>query len=508
MAFVFISGKNNGYPCFASLPDIYSAKCTSSPYPKSVFTLPLSGGSYPQKKVLGYNFPTSVTSSPYPVSVFRCLGELYNNGYPVKLNTPGIESLNIYAQSHNDYIRVYNSRNNNYDSNGYAILRPLSCTINQEKNGMYEAEIELNADETSKYIKCNKILNIPIKYHDKIIYQLFRIYHTSRKMDNNGNLRIVANARHIFYDLNDYILDDVRPTELSANSAIDYIMANIYNGVKDDYLHSSDLAVTSTAYYQGVSVTSALIGEDNSIINRWGGCLYRDNYYFSINQETEHSKNTGTIRYGYNMVDIDFTTDYSDCITCLIADDNFGNHTQIKNSSVPNDKFPHHIYKSIKFSYDIQNKAQFLLDAKAYYDNYKQESVNIKVTFADLSNLKLYSQFLQLADYEVGDKVTVYHNDLDINYGNLEIISKKYDVVNKKTLEIEIGSFKNATERGKFLENTANSGITATDKQIFATQSSQAETNLKFLKSWDLATSSTWNEANNYTWNEVTNIGN
>ena len=99
MAFVFISGKNNGYPCFASLPDIYSAKCTSSPYPESVFTLPLSGRSYPQKKILGYNFPTSVTSSPYPVSVFRCLGKLYNNGYPVKLCNGSIPLLGAFANA-------------------------------------------------------------------------------------------------------------------------------------------------------------------------------------------------------------------------------------------------------------------------------------------------------------------------------------------------------------------------------------------------------------------------
>ena len=113
MAFVFISGKNNGYPCFASLPDIYSAKCTSSPYPKSVFTLPLSGGSYPQKKILGYNFPTSVTSSPYPVSVFRCLGANFNNGYPVKINLSNISmktTSSLFINEKNASELMFNSQ--------------------------------------------------------------------------------------------------------------------------------------------------------------------------------------------------------------------------------------------------------------------------------------------------------------------------------------------------------------------------------------------------------------
>ena len=245
----------------------------------------------------------------------------------------------------------------------------------------------------------------------------------------------------------------------------------MYNGNDGIFSHHSDVAVTSTAYYQNISVTSALIGEDNAIVNRWGGYLYRDNYYFSICKDMEHSRNSGTIRYGYNMIDIDFTADYSNCLTMLIATDNYGNRTRITNDSVPNDTFPHHICKSVKLSYDDENKFQFLNDAQNYFDNYKQAAVNIKITFADLSSSDIYSDYIDLANYEVGDRITVYHKELDISYENLMIISKKYDVVNNQTLEIEIGSFKDAIIRDNgILTDTIASGISATEKQLAATQ--------------------------------------
>ena len=237
-----------------------------------------------------------------------------------------------------------------------------------------------------------------------------------------------------------------------------------------DFSYYSDIKTITTAYYENVSVTAALLGEDNAFIKRWGGHIYRDNCYFSINREMEHSRPTGVIRYGCNMIDIEFDADYSECVTYLVATDNFGNYTTIVNKNVPSEEFPHHIYRSVTFNYDSEDKEQFLADAQAYFDNYKHANVNIKVSFADLSDNELYADFLELADYEVGDKVIIYHRDLNINYGNLEIISKTYDVVSGETIDVEIGTFKNAISRAGYMSGTVSVGQTAADKQLAAVQ--------------------------------------
>ncbi len=111
------------------------------------------------------------------------------------------------------------------------------------------------------------------------------------------------------------------------------------------------------------------------------------------------------------------------------------------------------------------------ISVQAYFDNYKQPDVNIGVTFADLTDDERYTDFLGLADFEVGDRIIVYHSDLDIIFGNLEIISKEYDVTGGRTASIEIGTFKNAISRAAFMSDTASTGSrSAADKQIAATQ--------------------------------------
>jgi phage minor structural protein len=340
---------------------------------------------------------------------------------------------------------------------------------------LYETQLEIIADEKNKYITGQAVLKVPVRHHDEISYQLFRIYSINSQMDNSGNQSITANARHIFYDLNHRILRSCRPMSKSGQAALEWIFSKVINGLSNDEIifnYYSDITSPRTAYYENTTVTAALLGEDNSFVNRWGGYLYRDNFYFSINREMEYSRKTGVIRYGSNMTDIDFTIDYSDCVTYLYAIDNFNNTKIIKNSAVPSSEFPHHIYKIVKFSYDEEDKEQFEEDAQAYYDNYKQPEVNIKVKFANLHDVELYADILELEDFDVGDKVIVYHKDLGINYGNLEIISRTYDAVNDKVTSIEIGTFKNAISRSEYMSGTVSAGsLTAAERQLAATQS-------------------------------------
>ena len=147
---------------------------------------------------------------------------------------------------------------------------------------------------------------------------------------------------------------------------------------------------------------------------------------------------------------------------------------------------------------------QFHADAQAYFDEYKQSSVNITVRFANLSDLEKYKQFIDLDSFEVGDKITVYHKDLDIYYSNLEIISKRFDAVSQKTMEIQIGSFKGAITRRTFMSETVSSGDTPTDKEIIAINTQLNDMTLRALHTWGGASAYKWGEIAKYTWEDVT----
>ena len=444
----------------------------------------------------------------YPDMIWRVDG-VTNNGMIYSPLIPGMQPVEIpmYIQPPRPMIHVYDSRDKQMSGNGYAILEPISCEVYHEENSTYEATFETYCDKYQKfsYLKKQAQVKIPIHYHGELINEEFRVRQVTRKMDNYGNYRITAIAQHRFYDLSRYLIQDCRPTALKGQAALDWLFSHgWYGSFSNDFTYSSDITKTATAYYQNCNVVSALLGVDQAFVNRWGGKLYRHGNYFSINTEMENCRKSGVIMYSYNMTEIEFEEDDSQLITILKAEDNFGNSYTISNPDVPTQAIPHHIYGYVRFSYDAENIQQFHADAQAYFDEHKQSNVNITVRFANLSDIEKYKQYLDLDSFEVGDRITVYHSDLDIYYSNLEIISKRFDAVAQRTMEIQIGSFKGAITRRTFMSETVSSGDTPADKEIIAINTQLNDMTLRTLRTWGGASAYKWGEIAKYTWEDVT----
>lgn len=442
----------------------------------------------------------------YPDILWRVDG-VTNNGMIYSPLIPGMQPPTMEIQPPRPMIHVYDSRDKQMSGNGYAILEPISCEVYHEENGTYEATFETYCDKYQKfsYLKKQAQVKIPIHYHGELINEEFRVRQVTRKMDSYGNYRITAIAQHRFYDLSRYLIQDCRPTALKGQAALDWLFSHgWYGSFSNDFTYSSDIAKTATAYYQNCNVVSALLGVDQAFVNRWGGRLYRHGNYFSINTEMENCRKSGVIMYSYNMTEIEFEEDDSQLITILKAEDNFGNTYTISNPDVPTQAIPHHIYGYVRFSYDAENIQQFHADAQAYFDEHKQSNVNITVRFANLSDIEKYKQYLDLDSFEVGDRITVYHSDLDIYYSNLEIISKRFDAVAQRTMEIQIGSFKGAITRRTFMSETISSGDTPADKEIIAINTQLNDMTLRTLRTWGGASAYKWGEIAKYTWEDVT----
>lgn len=420
--------------------------------------------------------PESPLTAPYTASVWR-IDPLVNNGRPYHDNMIGLPKLNVYIEPSEPLIHVYSPLETDFEHNGLAIIDASECEVRHEENGMYAVTMTVPLDSNGKHKHLKKwaYMRIPIKYHGRINNQLFYIKEVNRAMDSAGNCTIQLEIEHVFYLLANYCYYNKSFKGLTGQEALNTMISQygMYNenSLNIPFSATSDILKYRTAVYHDISPVNALLGADNCFINLYGGKLYRDNFRFSINEEMESYKTTGVISYGYNMTEIEFTEDVSECVTWLRAYDNFGNSKIIQRNDIPNETMPHHIYKVVQFSYSENDREQFERDAQDYFDKYSVPQVNIKVKFAELTDYELYKDFLDLADFEVGDKVIIYHKDLDINYGNLEIISKTYDVVNKKTLEIEIGSFKNSVARSAYMGGTISTGASATDKQLNALQS-------------------------------------
>lgn len=439
---------------------------------------------------------------PYPALIWLC--------NDVNLPRKSMWRSTIYhvpATEQDEYITVHDmaTAQDDFDNNGLAILMPTVCEITEELNGSYELTLTHPIDDTGKW---RQLLELNII---KARGQLFRIYHKSTKLNSDGSRERTVNARHIFYDLNGRLLEDVRPEDKNGHDFIEWIMSRTFDSDPEghytayDYTYTSDITETATSYFQGVSPVAALMGEDNCFINRLGGELLRDNFYFSINKRRESSRDHAeTIQYGIDMLDVEETVDYTDLCTYLKCYDNFGNG--YFESYVPTVRLAHDICKKVRFNYDSYDGAmhQLVKDGKNYFRSVCVPKVTYAVVFANLKNVEMYKDFINLQHYAVGDTVDIHCEELDITT-NQKIVKKTVDAITGDTISIELGmSRARLTRRDKFGQTIAKN--TAEHKENLALKEELRLTKLKMLGSWGGAELFTWKELEQFTWEEVQGV--
>lgn len=405
-----------------------------------------------------------------------------------------------------DYITVHDMHTvqTDFNNNGLRILTPISCEITEELNGVYELCLTHPFDKEGRWKELRE-LNI-IKAEG----QLFRIYKRTTSISAGEKVRTVY-ARHIFYDLNDKMLEDVRPTNKDGHDFIDYIMKNMFVDDPNGYFlfynfsYASDIKKTATSYFQNITPVAALIGEDNCFINRLGGEIHRDNFYFSINERKEGAVDIQQpIRYGIEMTDIEEDIDYSEFVTYAIFHDNYGQFWAV--SYVPTVRYAHNVTRIFNATYDEPNLEQLMADGRAYFDSVYQPKVTYTVQFANLRDTEMYKDFIGLQEYNVGDTVVVYSEELEAETQQ-KIMRKVTDAITGRTIEITLGNLQGGlTRKDKMGSTITGSQVDATQKAQQALQEELRKTKLKLLANWDMAKTTTWAEAIQFAWQEVKEI--
>ena len=439
-------------------------------------------------------YPEMFGINDAPLSMWR----IVDGDLPFKLQFPKMYDL---TPEHSDpvlqdeYICVFDMHNpqNQFNDNGLAILMPTKCEIAEEENGLYELTMEHPVDNEGRW---TYLLELNII---KAGGQLWRIYNKQTKLNSDGSMSRAVKARHIFYDLNDKLLEDVRPEDKNGVDFINWIMTHVYEDDPEHYYpeytfsYDSDIEQTATSYFIGTSVTAALLGADNCFLNRLGGEIYRDNFYFSINEHKEGSQQEAfSITYGVDMIDVEETIDYSDMLTTLIAKDNFGHSVTITHGNTP--RIAHHISKSVTFNYEAEeDSAAFQNDAQAYFDSKCYPKINYKVNYANLKNTDLYKDFIGLQECNVGDTGYIYCEELGISTLQ-KIIKKTVDVLTGNTVSIELGNMQDSLTRKDKYSNMVDDKSAAAK----AAEAALAEARKAFASSLK-----TWGDCLNYKWNDL-----
>jgi phage minor structural protein len=357
-------------------------------------------------------------------------------------------------------IKIFNSTDKSFLNNGEKILLPIKAKVHKEDNGDYYLDVEASI-EYIDYIVQNNIIVAPTPTGE----QAFRIDNVEKK-----RTKISAKAWHVFYDTENYLIADSYVVDKNCNDALDHL--NNATDNKSPFTTISDITVTASFRCVRKSLYEAI----QTVIERWGGHLVRDNFNIGI-RGTIGQDNGVTIRYKKNLKDITCQEDWSSVVTKLMPVGKDGLLLDDK-YIIADVQYDIPYTKTISFSQDIEEgnyqNAEGELDEVAYNNALKEDlkaqaEVYINENKYPKVNYKLSANIEKVTD--VGDTVEVIDERLGVNLLT-NLISFEYDCISKKYTQIEFGNFKNKLSDFK-------SSITSSTNEKLEEETAKVQTTLQ-----------------------------
>ncbi|HFD2043916.1 TPA: phage tail spike protein [Clostridium perfringens] len=377
-------------------------------------------------------------------------------------------------------IQLYKPHNKNYDMNGDMILKPIEAAIRMELNGLWEVNLVHPFDKKGRWrsIEINDVIKVDLPWGEDLYY----IY----DLDDSSDEGIIVNCKHIFFKLNKTYcknvndtknLYDVRPTNCSAEVALNTVFAGT------NFRGESNITDTNTSYFIRKSILEAVVGnDDNSILNRWGGELFLNNYTVTLNHRIG-SDHGVKCKYGNNSMSFKRNRNSEDIITraIIVMYDGLMLPEQYVDSPLINN-YPE-IYEGIVEFEDIKVKENpededgFDTKEEAFEEArrrikevFKNDHIDLpKITFeVDMINKSnSLKGIVKEGDIvNLGDTVTAEHEALGI-YIKTRAIAIEMDLLTQKYISITLSN--ESLERSSLVDSvntldkitTTNGGVKA-----------------------------------------------
>lgn len=383
-------------------------------------------------------------------------------------------------------IEYYKGNNTNYEFDGDVTLVPNKAIFDITMNGICEIEINHPYDKEGRWkiINGNGVIKAPTPYSKG---QLFVIYSIDKNMLTTG---LKIKARHIFFDLYYSTTEDIRAVNCNCQRALDIL----FNGTK--YTGHSNIKKNNTCYFVKQNRIEAINGsnKDNTIINRWGGEIFLDNFNVYINERIGEDKGLEII-YGTNMLDLGLKENRKDIVTRIkpVAFNGrrlpelFIDSPLINKYRIVYEKYIE--FSNLKFKGDLQNESEDTEDGSIIFET-KEELYNAlreeckklfengidkpkitgNVKVAALSNTEKYKFVKDLVNINLGDTLTAKHLDLDIDI-KVRCIGYKWDILKEKYIDVTIGDvvknyFQNQSDTTQKVNSILNENGTVKSSEL------------------------------------------
>ncbi|UBK45596.1 phage tail protein (plasmid) [Clostridium perfringens] len=383
-------------------------------------------------------------------------------------------------------IEYYKGNNTNYEFDGDVTLVPNKAIFDITMNGICEIEINHPYDKEGRWkiINGNGVIKAPTPYSKG---QLFVIYSIDKNMLTTG---LKIKARHIFFDLYYSTTEDIRAVNCNCQRALDIL----FNGTK--FTGRSNIKKINTCYFVKQNRIEAINGsnKDNTIINRWGGEIFLDNFNVYINERIGEDKGL-EILYGTNMLDLGLKENRKDIVTRIkpVAFNGrrlpelFIDSPLINKYRIVYEKYIE--FSNLKFKGDLQNESEdtengsIIFETKEELYNALREECkklfengidkpkitgNVKV--AALSNTEKYKFVKDLVNINLGDTLTAKHLDLDIDI-KVRCVGYKWDILKEKYIDVTIGDvvknyFQNQSDTTQKVNSILNENGTVKSSEL------------------------------------------
>ncbi len=326
-------------------------------------------------------------------------------------------------------ISVYESNEKIFNHNGLKVLHPRKCDVFKEDNGDYYIELEDTIDNID-YYQANMIIKCPTPFPEG--KQLFRIINPEIK-----NNYIYVKAKHVYFDASNYIILDNYIVDKNCNYALEHLNSN--TDKLSPFTTTSNINTLSTYRCVRKSLEEAI----NTVIERWGGHLVRNNFNISILDEIGIDRDV-QIKYSKNLKELKVNENWDDVVTKLLPVGKDGLLLPEKYITLEEQLYDIPFTKVISFEQELER------------DDYSSDDDYTNALIADLrnkANIYLENNKLPKVNYslsanlnyitDVGDTVYLEHPKIKLAL-KTNVISVKYDVISQRFKSIEFGNFKSS----------------------------------------------------------------
>ena len=320
-----------------------------------------------------------------------------------------------------------------------ALADAISCEVTEERNGMYELEMEYPITgihfEDIQYRAI--ICAIPSPYRRR---QPFRIYKISRPLDGV----VTIYAAHLSYDLNGIPVSPFKSTGI----------ANTFGAIKshmeidNNFVFSPGITNTKTVLNLLVPAAcrTVLGGMQGSVLDIYGGEYEWD--VWSVRLWAKRGANSGvTVRYGKNMTKLEAETDGENVVTGIYP---YWSKDDITVTCDPKiiwaDNIGYQKSVPVDFTNDFDGQptpAQLKARAEQYIkdNNIGTLPTSITVSFVQLSQMSGYEDIAALEECDLCDTVTVQYEALGVDL-EAEIVSETTDVLQERYVSMQVGTIR------------------------------------------------------------------